>query len=177
VKGRRSSTHKKVVIRKLDKDLVKGYLDPDAFLTPVGVEMLDLEGRHLILPLDLIKGVYFVRDFDGHRKRPERKIFLSRPRLTGLWIRLTFKDAEVLDGVISQDLLSHNTYGFTVTPPDVYSNNLKIFIPRGALATLEVLDVITDGVRHSHVRRARGKLSNFSAPFGHFPPSGRSEAS
>lgn len=177
-KGARSSTLKKVVIRKLDKNIIKGYVYSDAFLTPTGVEVLDLEGHHLMLPLDQIKGVYFVRDFDGHRERPERKVFLSRPRMSGLWIRMTFKDAEILDGLISGDLLSHEHHGYFVTPPDVYSNNLKIYIPRGALAALEVLDVITNGARRSYqqARQVRSKPSTVSGQIGLFTPASQSEA-
>jgi hypothetical protein len=179
VKGSRSSTRKKVVIRKLDKELIKGYLDPEAFLTPLGVELLDLEGRLLNLPLDQIKGVYFVRDFDGHPDRTERKVFLSRPRMNGLWVRMTFKDAEILDGLISQDLLSHDPLGYHVTLPDVYSNNLKIYIPRSALVGMQVLDVITNGARRPYhqARQARSKPSDVSGQIGLFPTAGQSEAS
>lgn len=174
-----SSTRKKVVIRKLDKELVKGYLDPETFLTPTGVEMLDLEGRLLNLPLDQIKGVYFVRDFEGHRERPERKVFLTRPRMNGLWVRMTFKDSEIMDGLISENLLSHESHGYFVTMPDVYSNNLKIYIPRSSLSGLDVLGVINNGARRSyqHVRHARAKPAGISAQIGLFPTGERSEAS
>ena len=178
MKSAHSSTRKKVVIRRLDKGLVKGYANSEAFLTADGVEVLDLEGRLQKVPADQIKGIYFVREFDGHRERPERKVFLSRPRMTGLWIRMTFKDAEVLDGLISENLLAHEPHGFLVTPPDVYSNNLKIFIPRSALATMEVLDVISNGARrpYQQVRRARRSPTGVSAQIDLFSPSGRTEA-
>jgi hypothetical protein len=179
LKGATSSTRKKVVIRKLDKDLVKGYLDPEAFLTPTGIEMLDLEGRLLNLPLEQIKGVYFVRDFEGHRERPERKVFLSRPRMNGLWVRMTFKDAEVLDGLISENLLTHESHGFFVSLPDVYSNNLKIYIPRSALTGLEVLGVINNGARRAYqqARHVRAKPADTTAQIRLFPTPERSEAS
>lgn len=179
MKGARSSTRKKVVIRKLDKDLVKGYLDPEAFLTPGGVEMLDLEGRLLNVPLEQIKGVYFVRDFEGHRERSERKVFLSRPRMNGLWVRMTFKDAEVLDGLISENLLAHESHGYFVSLPDVYSNNLKIYIPRSALSGLEVLGVINNGSRRAYQqsRQVRAKPVDATAQIGLFPTTERPEAS
>ena len=48
---------------------------------------------------------------------------------------------------------------FLVTPPDVYSNNLRIFIPRTALAEMEVLGVISDGVvRQMSQRAAQARL-------------------
>lgn len=156
-----SSTRKKVVIRKLNKELVKGYVDPITFMGDCDVEVLDLEGRLLHCPLGEIKGIYFVRDFDGARERPERKVFRSRPRLTGLWVRMTFKDSEILDGLISEDLLSMDSRGFHVTPPDLYSNNLRIYVPRTALSALSVLDVISSGPRRPYhqVRQARRKAA------------------
>jgi len=157
-------------VRKLDKDLVKGYVDAEHFTASGGVQVLDLEGRLQTIPLEHIKGIYFVREFDGQPDRPERKVFLSRPRLTGLWVRMTFKDAEVLDGLMSENLLALEPHGFLVAPPDVYSNNLKIFIPRSALAAFEVLDVITNGARRPYrqVRRTRVPPASASAQIGLF---------
>jgi len=143
------STHKKVVVRKLDKGLVKGFVEPSEFLTAESIELLDLEGHLVSLPLDQIKGVYFVREFDGLPAHQERKVFKSRPRLNGLWIRMGFKDAEVLDGLISENLLELDSRGYSVALPDVNSNNLKIFVPRSALASLEVLGVISNGSRRN----------------------------
>ena len=148
------STRKKVVIHKLDSGLVKGYVDPQKYLGQTAVEMIDQEGRLLTMPLEEIKGVFFVRDFEGDRNRQERKVFRSRPKLSGLWIRMTFKDQEVLEGLISNNLLEINPVGFAVTPPDVYSNNLRIFVPRSALQAMHVLGVISDGSARRVSQRA-----------------------
>jgi uncharacterized protein DUF6982 len=156
----RPSTHKKVVVRKMDKGLIKGFVKPGEFLSADGIELLDLEGHVISLPFDQIKGVYFVREFEGLPEHQERKVYKSRPRLNGLWVRMTFKDAEVLDGLISQDLLEHDRRGFTVAPPDVNSNNLKIFVPRLALTSLEVVGIISNGSR----RAAPALLSKESKP-------------
>ena len=87
--------------------------------------------------------------------RAERKIFRSRPRLAGLWVRMTFKDSEVLEALLPNNLLDVDPLGFLVTPPDVYSNNLRIFIPRTALTEMEVLGVISDGVVKANVAARR----------------------
>ena len=140
-----ASTRKRVVVRKLDKTLVKGFLDPKGYLASE-IDMLDQSGRLFHIPMSEIKGVFFVRDFAGNPDRAERKVFRSRPRLAGLWVRMTFKDNEVLEALLPNKLLELDPLGYMVTPPDVYSNNLRIFIPRTALTELEVLGVITDGV-------------------------------
>jgi hypothetical protein len=174
VKESRASTHKKVIVRKLNKDEVKGYVNPSAFLGPADMEMLDLDGRLLRIPLEEIRGVYFVREFEGAERREERKIFLSRPKLSGLWVRMTCKDTEVLDGIITDSLLNLLPQGFHVTPPDVYSNNLRIFVPRSALASLEVLSVISDGARRPRPRASSSRryARDSSTQLGLFPPPG-----
>ena len=153
-----SSTRKRVVIRKLDKGLIKGFLDPHGYLA-TELEVLDREGRLVRVPLSAVKGIFFVRDFAGNPDRAERKIFRSRPRLAGLWVRMTFKDNEVLEALLPNNLLDIDAQGFLVTPPDVYSNNLRIFIPRTALTEMEVLGVISDGVvRRMSQRAAQARI-------------------
>jgi Family of unknown function (DUF6982) len=173
VKGNQASTHKKVVVRKLDQGIVKGFVKPRDYLGLSEVEVMDLQGHLLAIPLGEIKGIYFVRDFEADSDRQERKIFLSRPKLSGLWIRMTFKDSDVMDGLVSGNLLEHEPQGYLVTPPDAYSNNLKIFVPRSALTALEVLGVISNGARrnaaaHRPLRKgaasAEAQMGLFSAP-------------
>jgi len=156
------STHKKVVVRKMDKGLVKGFVKPGGYLSAEGIEFLDLEGHVVSLPFDQIKGVYFVREFEGLPEHRERKVFKSRPRLNGLWVRMRFKDAEVLDGLISENLLEHDSRGYAVAPPDVNSNNLRIFVPRTALASVEVVGVVSNGSRRP-APRASSKVSKSQA--------------
>ena len=145
MKANHKSTYKKVVVRKLDRSLTKGFVDATSFLGPKGIHMLDREGRTLTIPFQEIKGVFFVKDFDGNRQRSERKLFQSRPRLAGLWVRMTFKDKEVLEGLLPSNLVELSPEGFLVTPADLYSNNLRIFVPRTALNEMTVLGVIPDG--------------------------------
>jgi hypothetical protein len=166
-----SSTRKKVVVRKLDGDSLKGYVDSADFLGPEGARVLDREGRLTTVPLDSIKGIYFVRDFEGDSNRAERKVFLSRPRLSGIWIRMTFKDNEVMDGLMANNLLESDPSGFMVTPPDFSSNNLKVFVPRAALGGVEVLGVISNGSARRAIDRARRPTAKAaeSAQIGLFP--------
>jgi hypothetical protein len=145
VKRYQKSTYKKIVLRRLDRGLTKGFVDPNSYLGPNGIRMLDREGRTLTIPFHEIKGVFFVRDFDGNPHRSERKLFQSRPRLAGLWVRMIFKDKEVLEGLLPNNLVELSPEGFLVTPADVYSNNLRVFVPRTALSEMTVLGVISGG--------------------------------
>jgi len=174
VKSGAPSTHKKVVLRKLDKGLIKGYVNPGSYLTTTGIQMLDHQGRLIDVPLTELKGLFFVRDFEGDAGRVERKVFRSRPKRRGLWVRLVFRDNEVLEGIIPNNLLDLHPSGFLVIPPDLYSNNLKIFVPRGALEALEVLAVISGtGDRRTILR---GSEARRAARIDLFQPSNESKA-
>ena len=71
-----------------------------------------------------------------------RKTFTTRPRTEGLWLRLTFKDNDVLEGMMPNDLSQILPEGYLVNPPDTRSNTQRIFVPRSALLAVTVLAVI-----------------------------------
>src|SRR5208282_3652 len=78
----------------------------------------------------------------GEAESLTRKTFTSRPRSEGLWVRLRFKDNEILEGLMPSDLTQTLPEGFLVNPPDQRSNTQRIFVPRTALESLTVLAVI-----------------------------------
>lgn len=140
------STHKKVVVRKLDRDTVHGYVAPANFVNDGKLELLNTAGNVVGIDLKEIKSVYFVREF-ADSDTLNRKIFTSRPRTEGLWVRLRFKDSEVLEGMMPNDLSQTTAEGFLINPPDLRSNTQRIFVPRQALASLVVMAVIGGGRR------------------------------
>jgi hypothetical protein len=136
-----SSTHKKVIVRKLDRDSVAGFVNPSAFVVDGKVEMLNTAGQVVTVELAEVKGVYFVREFDDPNL-PARKTFATRPRAEGLWVRMRFRDNEVMEGLMPNDLTHLGPDGYLVTPPDTRSNTQRIFVPRSALTEMLVLAVI-----------------------------------
>ena len=136
-----SSTHKKVIVRKMDRDSVQGYLPPANFVTDGKLELLNTAGTAVRIQLSDIKGVFFVREF-GDSEALQRKTFTSRPRTEGLWVRLRFRDGEMLEGLMPNDLMQVTPDGFFLNPPDTRSNTQRIFVPRLAVAELTVLAVI-----------------------------------
>jgi uncharacterized protein DUF6982 len=135
------STHKKVIVRKMDRDSVSGYVSPAQIVNEGKIEVLNTSGTVIAIDLREIKGVYFVREF-GDSESLTRKTFTSRPRAEGLWVRLRFKDNEVLEALMPADLTQTMPEGFLVNPPDQRSNTQRIFVPRTALESLTVLAVI-----------------------------------
>jgi hypothetical protein len=135
------STTKKAILRRFDRQSLQGYIHPVSFLQPDGIEIMSAEGNVGKVPYAEVKTVAFVRDFNASTE-PDRRTFLTRPKMTGLWVRLVFRDGDTLEGVMPNNLLQVEHYGFTVIPPDPYSNQQRIFAPRAALAGVEVLGVI-----------------------------------
>ena len=136
-----ASTTKKAIIRRFEKEALAGYVNPFSYLQLTGVELLSAEGNVATVPYDEIKTLAFVRDFD-EPVEDIRRVFHTRPKMEGLWVSFQFRDGEVLEGVVPNNLLPFEPHGFTFIPPDPYSNSQRIFVPRAALRAVEVLGVV-----------------------------------
>jgi hypothetical protein len=136
-----TSTHKKVIIVLADKKPLRGYLNPVRLGQGDLIDLLTPDGEHVAILLAKVRSVFFVREFSDDFE-PERRAFLSRPKLDGLWVRLRFADGETLEGVVPNDLLSLLDNGVQITPPDLNSSTDRIFVPRAALSELTVLGVV-----------------------------------
>ena len=136
-----ASTTKKAVIRRFEKEPLAGYINPFSYLQLTGIELLSAQGSVSIIAYDEIKTISFVRDFDTPGE-PARQVFQNRPKMEGLWVSLRFRDGEIMEGVLSNNLLQIEPHGFTVIPPDPYGNAQRVFVPRSAVRSVEVLGVV-----------------------------------
>ena len=136
-----SSTHKKVIVRKSDRDSISGFVAPADFVVEGKFQLLNTAGNVVAIELRDIKAVYFVREFSDAEVMT-RKTFTTRPRTEGLWVRLKFKDNEVIEGMMPNDLAQNPVEGFLINPPDLRSNTQRVFVPRSSLASVTVLAVI-----------------------------------
>lgn len=141
------STSKKVVVSRFDREAVAGFVNPQACLLPGGVEVLTPSGTLVLIPYEEIKTVCFVKDFENGEASRERLLFTTRPKTEGLWVRMLFRDGEVMDGVMANNLLALDPYGFTLTPPDPGSRHQKLFVPRQALREFTVAGVVGSPLR------------------------------
>ena len=79
-----ASTHKKVVVRKFDRDSLNGFVASNNFVSEGKLQILNTAGNVVLIELREVKGVYFVREF-GDSESLTRKTFTTRPRTEGLW--------------------------------------------------------------------------------------------
>lgn len=146
-----SASRKKTVVRKLSRDWVAGYVSSDDFSRHGMVELLDLSGKVILLPLSEIKWLCFVRDFNsGEINNPERllrKSFAGRPRIEGVFLRLRLADGDQIEGVATNDRSLIDGDGIFLLPPDTRSNTQRIWIPSTTISELEAVAVITSRAR------------------------------
>ena len=150
-----AASRKKVIIRSTTGIFQFGYLPVNGLVAGSGeeavVDLLDLEGRIVLIPFSSVRWVAYVRDFnrdDG--QEPEglvRRTFLARPRIEGLWMRLTLVGGEVLEGLGPLDLTLLDglvaDQGVYLVPPDARSNTQRVFVPRHAMVDVRVVAVVT----------------------------------
>jgi hypothetical protein len=155
-------SRKKVIVRKLSRDWLSGYLPPSAFVSQEQAQILDLAGKLVSVSMAEVKWICFVRDFQsGDVNQPERllrKTFVTRPRSQGLWVRVRLKDNDLIEGLAQNDLTLLEGDGLFLIPPDMRSNTQRIFLPRQAVAELDVLAVIKTGSRRGPAEALQADL-------------------
>jgi hypothetical protein len=157
-----ASQRKPVIVRKFSRDWCAGYAGVNFGQDSAELEILDLSGKVLWIAWRQVKWVCYVRDFPaGETVNPERllhKRFSIRPRTDGVWLRMTLTDGEELEGLAANDRSLVEGAGLLLTPPDTRSNTQRIYVPRAAIQSLEVLGLIGAGARKSSgARRPAGE--------------------
>jgi hypothetical protein len=149
-----ASSRKPVIVRKFSREWCAGYAGASFSQEATELEILDLSGKVLRIGWEEVKWVCYVRDLPAlshspttsdSQANPERllhKRFSIRPRAPGLWLRMTLTDGEELEGLAANDRSLIEGAGLLLTPPDTRSNTQRIYVPRQAIQTLEVVSLI-----------------------------------
>jgi hypothetical protein len=147
------SQRKSVIVRRFARDWFAGYAAANFAPSAPELEILDLGGKVLRFGWESVKWVCYVRDLpaagsgDPNPERLLHKRFAVRPRSKGLWLRMTLTDGEELEGLAGNDRSLIDGAGLLLTPPDMRSNTQRIYVPRTAIQSLEVVSLIGFG-RH-----------------------------
>jgi hypothetical protein len=156
------STSKKVVVYRFDREPLQGFVRTEAWLGEQGVEILSPAGAISVVPYGDVKVVCFVKDFAGEGWRQERRVFSSRPKTEGLWVRALFKDGDFIEGILPNDLSQLEPQGFLIGPADANSNSQRVFLPRAALKDLKVMGVVGSPARARKAKaEAEGQIKLF----------------
>ena len=130
----------KLAVRYADGRVLKGHSQdfspnkPHFDLFQAAAETTGKASRILIKEL---KGVFFVRDFEGNSQYNERKTFADNERPAGRKVEVTFKDGEVLVG--STMGYDPQRPGFFFFPTDPQNNTLRVFVVAAAVSKVRFL--------------------------------------
>lgn len=158
-----ASVRKPVIVRKFSRDWYAGYASASFGQSASELEILDPAGKVQRIAWDQVKWVCYVRDFPSlaaDQSNPERlmhKRFSVRPRTAGLWLRMTLQDGDELEGLATNDLSLVQGAGLLLTPPDTRSSTQRIYVPRQAIQSLEVVSLIGAPGRRRAESAAREK--------------------
>jgi Family of unknown function (DUF6982) len=157
-----ASARKPVIVRKFSRDWSAGYTTSEFGRDAPELEILDLTGKVLRIAWEQVKWVCYVRDLSGaadlgSQANPERllhKRFSVRPRTAGLWLRILLADGDELEGIAANDRTLIEGAGVMLTPPDTRSNTQRIYVPRPAIQSLEVVGLIGAAARRRGLAQA-----------------------
>ena len=145
-----ASARKPVIVRKFSREWCAGYASSAFGQNTSELEILDRTGKVLRIGWEQVMWVCYVRDLTGSgdsgvQGNPERllhKRFSIRPRTAGLWLRMVLADGDELEGIAANDLSLLQGAGLMLTPPDTRSNTQRVYVPRQAIQSLEVVGLI-----------------------------------
>ena len=136
-----------MLVVRFDRETLAGFLQVPGGLEAEAVELLRPEGNLIRIPLSETKLVCFVRDFEAGETWRDHRAFSTRPKIAGIWIRFAFRDGDWLEAVAPNDLLRFDPSGFQAVPPDPTFHNQRVFVPRDAVSSVQVLGVIGSPLR------------------------------
>ena len=128
-----------VVVRFVDGRVLKGTTHDFAPMKP-NFHLTDRDkptARAVDVSIRELKGVFFVRTYDGNPKHVESRD-LSSAKGQGRKLLVTFADGEVIGGFTTG--YSKDKPGFFVIPVDPESNNSRIFVVAAAIKKIEWAD-------------------------------------
>ena len=146
-----SPRSEKVVIQLADRR-IKGYLDSPNWNTieellshapPGSPETFRI--RHLEtdlfeeIPTRDIKAVFYVNCFDGDPEHRPLNFHTRAPIVHGIWMRLQFRDGEIMEGIVHNSTRYLVDPGFFMVPTDPGSNNKLVYVMKNLLVDHRVL--------------------------------------
>ena len=151
---RMQKKHRAVITRQ-DGTIVKGYFCSE---TPVDLKsvvdnsqsrfhgLLDTctseNGTQLDVDWSQVKAVFFVSSFKGDRHYEAVRFYSDGPEIRSLWVEVVFRDGEVVEGYIRNSLHHLEDDGFFLVPSTPGSNNLLIYVNKGAIVSFRVLSLV-----------------------------------
>ncbi len=138
-----------MVVRYTDGRVLRGFAagQKEARLQdtlPDSLALKDANGKPVKVRTTDIKAIFFVKSFEGNPDFTEFKVFSGRPTGKGVWLRVHFKDGEVIEGVAPNCVGTYSKPVFYIMPPDPGSNNQRVLVSKYYLKEMQVLGLASE---------------------------------
>jgi len=90
------------------------------------------------IPLDGVKAIFFVKSFEG-KWHDDLRFHDHLPPPECLWVRATFDDGEVIEGLVANNCHHVSHSGFYMFPIDPEGNNWLMYILKNKLRDFQIL--------------------------------------
>jgi hypothetical protein len=90
------------------------------------------------IPLEGVKAIFFVHSFEG-KSHEDLRFHDHLPAPDCLWVRATFDDGEVIEGLIANNQSYLLRPGFYMSPIDPEGNNWLIYVIKSKLREFHIL--------------------------------------
>jgi len=137
-----ASTAKRALLYRFDRQPVEVLVSAASYLFEQEIECITPDGLLHRVPFELVKSLCFFSEPGTADLFTEHPLFERRPKVPGLWTRFTFKDGDLLDGILSHNLLDWPAAGYLITPPRAGSHRQRVFVPRAAVMGTELRGVV-----------------------------------
>jgi hypothetical protein len=146
------ATKSEKIVIQFGARTVKGYLDTPAcdtieeLLGSVAHGSLEtFRLRHLEtdeveeIPIKDVKAVFYVNSFEGDSEHNHLNFHTRAPIVHGIWMRLQFRDGEVMEGIVYNSIRYLLDPGFFLLPTDPGSNNRLVYVLKSSIIDHRVL--------------------------------------
>ena len=137
-----ASTAKRAVLYRFDRQPIEVLVNGGTYLSDEGLEAVTPDGIFHKLPFASVKALCFFSESGPQDLFTQHRFFERRPKSPGLWTRFTFRDGDLLDGILSHNLLEWPAAGYLITPPHSGSTRQRVFVPRAAIIATELRGVV-----------------------------------
>lgn len=147
-----NETKSEKVVIQFGARTIKGYLEspawntieevlnnaPQSTLDTFRIRRLDTNLLEEVSIKD-VKAVFYVNSFEGDSKHEILNFHSRAPIVHGIWMRLQFRDGEVMEGIVYNSIRYLVDPGFFLLPTDPDSNNRLVYVRKDWLADHRVL--------------------------------------
>jgi hypothetical protein len=158
-----SSTAKRLILYRFDRQPVEALVHADAYLQEVGVELMLRDGSVQTIDYNSVKALCFAAEGAPTDLFSAQTSFERRPKTPGLWASFRLRDEDVLEGVLPHNILEWPSQGYFLTPPRANTYRQRVFLPRQAVRETALLGLVGKGtvLENKAAKKADRQLSMF----------------